>query len=199
MGRRAWPLVSTPPSQTHLNAQAPLPSASSVQVFRFVTEALTLPEASGRIFSLCPSETAATALREMRFRGYDRRDEVKALLGGAIAEEAPPAEVAAATAEMGEAETAVEQKTEAEVLPDPASSASPSTFNTVCLQRDLSPFTATHTSSRPAPPPPPAPRHPRAAATLTHPLAPRTRPTARRGSRCSSSARGSAASKPRRR
>lgn len=93
-------------------------AVSKEDVFRFVTEALTLPEASGRIFSLCPSETAATALREMRFRGYDRRDEVKALLGGAIAEEAPPAEVAAATAEMGEAETAVEQKTEAEDTAD---------------------------------------------------------------------------------
>lgn len=35
-------------------------------VFRFVTEALTLPEASKRSFSLCPSEGAVSTLKQMR-------------------------------------------------------------------------------------------------------------------------------------
>ena len=70
---------------------------SKEDVFRFVTEALTLPEASGKVFSLCPSEGAAlSSLREMRMRGCSRRDEVRAVMRG-FAEEgaalgaAPPA------------------------------------------------------------------------------------------------------------
>jgi len=52
-------------------------------VFRFVTEALTLPEANNRMFSLCPAEPNA-GLKEMRYRGYERRDEVKAMLAGKL-------------------------------------------------------------------------------------------------------------------
>jgi len=72
-------------------------------VFRFVTEALSLPEAAGRVFSLCPSTETADSLRQVRYAGYERRDEVKMLLTGLIKEpeleEATPEE----TAEKAEA------------------------------------------------------------------------------------------------
>jgi len=54
-------------------------------VFRFITEALTLPEAYGRTFSLCPS-LDASQLKEMRFAGCTRREEVEALLKGQLKE-----------------------------------------------------------------------------------------------------------------
>jgi hypothetical protein len=53
-------------------------------VFRFVTEAMTLPEASKKIFSLCPSDGTTAALKQMRLAGYERRDEVKAMLTNAL-------------------------------------------------------------------------------------------------------------------
>jgi len=76
-------------------------------VFRFVAEAMTLPEAEGRAFSLCPSADA-TQLKEMRMAGCSRRDEVKALLKGVIREsvdeELDPTEVAAKAEETAKSE-----------------------------------------------------------------------------------------------
>ena len=40
-------------------------------VFRFITEAMTIPEAEGRAFSLCPSADASQ-LKQMRLAGYSR-------------------------------------------------------------------------------------------------------------------------------
>ena len=54
-------------------------------VFRFITEALTIPEANGRLFSLCPSADT-TQLKAMRMAGCTRREEVEALLKGQIKE-----------------------------------------------------------------------------------------------------------------
>merc|ERR1740130_1851187 len=68
---------------------------SKEDVFRFVTEALTMPEASGKVFSLSPSEGALRSLREMRMDGCSRRDEVKAVLRGFAEDGAPPAMPAA--------------------------------------------------------------------------------------------------------
>ena len=48
---------------------------SREDVFRFITEALTIPEASGRSFSLLPSSDS-TMLKEMRLAGCERREEV---------------------------------------------------------------------------------------------------------------------------
>jgi len=66
-------------------------------IFRFITEALTIPDANGRSFSLCPS-TDDSQLKEMRFAGCSRREEVEALLKGQITEQAAKEEVAAADA-----------------------------------------------------------------------------------------------------
>jgi len=66
---------------------------SKEDVFRFVTEALTLPESEGRLFSLCPSEDSSQ-LRQMRLAGYGRREEVQALLKGYISDQTAEAEVA---------------------------------------------------------------------------------------------------------
>jgi len=57
-------------------------------VYRFVTEALTLPEAEGRMFSLCPSTGTQEGLRQMRCAGMTRRDEVAALLKGLVPDSA---------------------------------------------------------------------------------------------------------------
>lgn len=68
-----------------------LPTCETVgrdDVFRFVTEALTLPGASGRLFSFCPS-VDASQLKEMRLAGCDRREEAEALLAGVIVETLP--------------------------------------------------------------------------------------------------------------
>jgi len=56
-------------------------------VFRFVTEALTLPEATNRLFSLCPSAGTAAPLKQMRYAGCERREEVQMLLKGLIEEQ----------------------------------------------------------------------------------------------------------------
>jgi len=53
-------------------------------VFRFITEALTLPEAADRLFALCPSVASTPALTQMRLCGYTRREEVKAMLGSLL-------------------------------------------------------------------------------------------------------------------
>jgi len=83
-------------------------------VFRFVTESLTLPEAAKRSFSLCPSTGTAPALKQMRLAGYDRRDEVRALLLDAL----PDGEAEAAAKLSPEAAAEQEQlvlRSEAEV------------------------------------------------------------------------------------
>mmetsp|Transcript_37188 Transcript_37188/g.110643 ORF Transcript_37188/g.110643 Transcript_37188/m.110643 type:complete len:371 (-) Transcript_37188:207-1319(-) len=74
-------------------------------VFRFITEALTLPEASGRLFSLCPN-LDDSQFREMRRAGCDRREEAKALLDGVISETAAVDAAAAATAAKKDSEEA---------------------------------------------------------------------------------------------
>lgn len=74
-------------------------------VFRFITEALTLPEASGRLFSLCPN-LDDSQFREMRRAGCDRREEAKALLDGVISETAAVDAAAAATTAKKDSEEA---------------------------------------------------------------------------------------------
>ena len=91
--------------------------ASKEDLYRFITEALSLPEAEGRLFSLCPSEDASQ-LKEMRLAGCGRREEAQALLAGVITERA--AETLEAekkgepTAEEVEAEAKSTAETEAE-------------------------------------------------------------------------------------
>jgi hypothetical protein len=85
-------------------------------VFRFITEALTMDEASGRSFALCPA-TDATQLRKMRMAGCSRREEVAALLKGQIklesdVIEASPEEVAAKTEEDEKTAKELEAKRE---------------------------------------------------------------------------------------
>jgi hypothetical protein len=82
-------------------------------VFRFVSEALSLEAAEGRLFSLCPSSRTGDALREMRRAGYERREEVEALLKGLVVE-APDPEAAPAEATPEEAAAAAESAAEAE-------------------------------------------------------------------------------------
>jgi len=85
---------------------------SKEDVYRFVTEALTLPEAEARAFSLCPSDATTDSLRQMRLCGYERRAEVKALLDGLIS----PAEAASELSEEEAAEEAeLVLRSEAEV------------------------------------------------------------------------------------
>lgn len=72
-------------------------------VFRFMTEALTLPEAADRAFSLCPTAATVPALKQMRLCGYERRDEVQALLSGVVPE-ATATDDAAAAAPLSAAE-----------------------------------------------------------------------------------------------
>ena len=92
-------------------------------VFRFITESLTLPEASDRLFSLCPAEGVASTLKQMRLAGYERRAEVELLLQGLLKDEtAPPAvsaEEAQETAELvmrSEAEVEAERQEELAAL-----------------------------------------------------------------------------------
>jgi len=56
--------------------------------FRFLVEALSLPEADGRLISLCPS-TDGSQLKQMRMAGCTRAEEVVALLKGIIVVKAP--------------------------------------------------------------------------------------------------------------
>jgi hypothetical protein len=81
-------------------------------IFRFITEALTLPEADGRSFSLCPT-TDDSQLKEMRMAGCTRREEVEALLKGVITEKIAEA-AAEAAAEQQTPEEAAESKAEEE-------------------------------------------------------------------------------------
>jgi len=81
-----------------------LPSCDEVSIddtFRFIVDALAIPEAAGRLFSLCPS-VDDTQLREMRMAGCTRKEEAEALLKGVIVEKKPEerqADQAAAKAE----------------------------------------------------------------------------------------------------
>ena len=56
--------------------------------FRFITESLSIPEATGKVFSLCPAADESQ-LREMRRAGCTRRDEAEALLKGLIKVKTP--------------------------------------------------------------------------------------------------------------
>jgi len=96
---------------------------SKEDVYRFVTEALTLPDSERRSFSLCPSEETEASLKQMRLCGYERREEVQALLQGHIT---PPvdevsqseaeAEEAAELVMRSEAEVAAEREEELKML-----------------------------------------------------------------------------------
>lgn len=96
--------------------------ASKEDVYRFAAEALTLSEAHGRAFSLCPSTNLSDKLREMRLCGYERREEVQLILKGTLTEEAAlptEAEPSAAEAEVvlrSEAEVAAEREEELKAL-----------------------------------------------------------------------------------
>jgi hypothetical protein len=102
-----------------------LPTCDEVpadDVFRFITEALTLPEAEGRTFALCPTSDSSQ-LRAMRSAGCSRREEVLALLQGKIKEgvkvevnkkELTPEEVQAAA--KSDAEKAAEREEELKQL-----------------------------------------------------------------------------------
>lgn len=82
-------------------------------VFRFIAEAMTIPEADGRLFSLCPS-TDATQLKQMRMAGCSRREEVEALLKGVIKESADEAADPVKVAEQAEADAKSEEELKAE-------------------------------------------------------------------------------------
>lgn len=95
---------------------------SKEDVFRLLTEALTLESAYGRMFSLCPSDDMSQ-FKEMRMAGCDRREEADALLQGKIKEkEAPPpataAEVEAKAEEeaVSDAEDAAKREDELKML-----------------------------------------------------------------------------------
>lgn len=81
-------------------------------VFRFAVEALTLPSAANRAWSLLPGDTNA-ALKEMRQSGCSRRDEVEALLSGKVVEAQKPVELTdaeLAAKDKADAITDAEQK-----------------------------------------------------------------------------------------
>jgi len=82
-------------------------------VFRFVTEALTLEESHDRSFSLCPSEGTLPSLKQMRLCGYERRDEVQMILKGGLPDAV--AEAAEAAAPKTEEEKELVLRSEAEV------------------------------------------------------------------------------------
>lgn len=81
-------------------------------IFRFVVESLTIPDAYGRSFSLCPSSDDSQ-LKEMRFAGCSRREEVEALLKGVIVEKAAAEEAAAEDAPTAEEEAKSKAEEEA--------------------------------------------------------------------------------------
>jgi len=81
-------------------------------VFRFATEALTLPEAAGRAFSLCPAPGVDSTLKQLRLCGYERRDEVQLLLQGVVRE---PAEETELTSEEAAEQQELVLRSEAEV------------------------------------------------------------------------------------
>ena len=87
-------------------------------IFRFVTEALTIEESYSRMFSLCPSADVSQ-LKEMRMAGCDRREEAEALLRGqiqegALEEQAKAAEEKAAAEGAASATSAEEEEAERE-------------------------------------------------------------------------------------
>jgi len=85
-------------------------------VYRFITECLTLPEANGRLFSLLPSADDSQ-FREMRQAGCDRREEAQALLAGVIVEKVPEEAPTAKQIEISEEEarkSKIESDAEAE-------------------------------------------------------------------------------------
>ena len=87
-------------------------------IFRFVTEALTIEESYSRMFSLCPSADVSQ-LKEMRMAGCDRREEAEALLRGqiqegALEEQAKAAEEKAAAEGAASAKSAEEEEAERE-------------------------------------------------------------------------------------
>lgn len=87
---------------------------SKEDVFRFVTEALTLPEASARSFSLCPSTATVDSLKQVRYAGYERREEVQMLLSGLIKEQGATEPTAEEAAEKEEAVMRSSAEVEAE-------------------------------------------------------------------------------------
>jgi hypothetical protein len=56
--------------------EAELEEVPKEDTYRFITEALTLPEANGRMFSICPNEDDSQ-FREMRRAGCNRREEAQ--------------------------------------------------------------------------------------------------------------------------
>lgn len=82
-------------------------------IFRFITEALTIEDAYGRSFSLCPS-TDDSQLKEMRFAGCSRREEVVALLKGQISEQAKEAATEEAAPTEEDAKSKVEEEADRE-------------------------------------------------------------------------------------
>mmetsp|Transcript_37414 Transcript_37414/g.61972 ORF Transcript_37414/g.61972 Transcript_37414/m.61972 type:complete len:380 (-) Transcript_37414:324-1463(-) len=70
-------------------------------VFRFVTEALTLPDANGRMFSLCPTDDSSI-LKQMRLCGYERREEIEGLLQGLVGERPKKSDETASEAQESE-------------------------------------------------------------------------------------------------
>jgi len=92
-----------------------LPSCDKVprkDVFGFLAEALTLEEAVGRAFSLCPARDPSQ-IKEMR-RGLSRREEVEALLQGKITEQAVQVDKEAAQKKQQEEEAEAAQKKQQE-------------------------------------------------------------------------------------
>jgi len=85
---------------------------SKGDVFRFVTEIITMPEASNRLFSLCPSEGTESTLKQLRLSGYERRDEYQLLLSSKLLE--PEAETDKSEEQVKEEQELV-LRTEAEL------------------------------------------------------------------------------------
>mmetsp|Transcript_3385 Transcript_3385/g.8445 ORF Transcript_3385/g.8445 Transcript_3385/m.8445 type:complete len:457 (+) Transcript_3385:3-1373(+) len=70
---------------------------SRVDAYRVAMESLTIDGAFNRVFSLCPAVKEGKSMavyKEMRFAGADRRQEVVALLGGAVEERAKEMDLA---------------------------------------------------------------------------------------------------------
>jgi len=113
---RVGTLVDAPAGSGYKLGAVDLPVCEDVakdDVFRFVTEALTLEESHNRAFSLCPSEGTLTSLKEMRLCGYERRDEVAYILKGVVPDALAEAAQAEAPATAEEAELVL--RSEAEV------------------------------------------------------------------------------------
>lgn len=81
-------------------------------IYRFITEAITLPDACSKMFSLCPSADTSQ-LTEMRLAGCTRREEVEALLKGVITEKVEEEETTLTEEELA-AQKVAEEEAEAE-------------------------------------------------------------------------------------